>query len=462
MKRRAFLLGSAAAVASGSEPVVELGSRRELFVDRFLLDRLAGEAELRLAVPVARETVLPLDRPYEGPFSAYFTVLRCDDRRYRMYYRGVPTAGADGRQEEVTCYAESDDGIAFSKPPVNIVLRDQPPFSHNFCPFVDGNPKGGSRYKAISGTASSGLRGWVSDDAVQWRAARETPVLPATKLPMYDSQNVVFWSSAEGCYVAYVRQFVNRIRSIVRATSLDFLNWSSFEPLQIGWPVEHLYTNQLHPYFRAPHIYTGIAARFLPGRRVLTAEEADRIHIQSGYFQDTSDSVLLTARAGSRTVDREFGGAFLRPGFGLSHWSSRGNYPALNVVPAGGEDEMSFYVNRHYGQPSAHVQRFSLRLDGFASLHAGWRGGTASTRPFTYQGRKLALNFSTSAAGSVRVAIPELGLSLQNCEEMIGDRLEREVRWRGAPANVLAQAAGKPVRLHFAIQDADVYSFQFS
>jgi hypothetical protein len=29
-------------------------------------------------------------------------------------------------------------------------------------------------------------------------------------------------------------------------------------------PVEHLYTNQTAPYFRAPHIYVAIAARFMP------------------------------------------------------------------------------------------------------------------------------------------------------------------------------------------------------
>ncbi len=207
----------------------------------------------------------------------------------------------------------------------------------------------------------------------------------------------------------------------------------------------------------------GIAARFLPGRQVLSEEEAARAGVQAGYYKDTSDCVLLSSRAGSKIIDREFGGAYLRPGHGISHWSSRGNYPALHLVAAAGaEDEMSFYVHRHYGQPSAHLQRFTLRLDGLASLHAGWRGGMASTRPFTYAGSRLELNFATSAAGSVRVAIPELGLTHENCEELIGDRLSRQVRWKGAEPGVLAQAAGRGVRLVFAMRDADVYSFRFS
>jgi hypothetical protein len=248
----------------------------------------------------------------------------------------------------------------------------------------------------------------------------------------------------------------------VRATSDDFVNWTPFVPLDLGGaPADHLYTNQIHPYFRAPHIYVGIAARFNPGRQVLTAEEARETGVHPDYFKDTSDSVLLTARGGA-VVSRYFRESFLRPGLGLNHWVSRDNYPALGIVETG-EGEMSFYVNRHYGQPTAHLQRFALRTDGLASLHAGWRGGELLTKPFVLAGRQLELNFATSAAGGVRVevqnadetAIPGLGLG--DCRELIGDRLAKTVQWRGD----LAAMAGQPVRLLFSLRDADVYSWRF-
>jgi hypothetical protein len=143
---------------------------------------------------------------------------------------------------------------------------------------------------------------------------------------------------------------------------------------------------------------------------------------------------------------------------------SRDNYPALNVVETG-EGEMSFYVNRHYGQPTAHLQRFALRTDGFASLRAGWRGGEAQTKPLTFTGRELELNFATSAAGGVRVEVQDVagqplpGLSLDDCVEMIGDRLARKVRWREA---TLAGLAGTPVRLLLTLRDADLYSLRFT
>lgn len=456
MRRRDLLLGLPLMAQTAT-----VGGRRELFVDDFLIDWMRG-AELRLGIPVEKEVVLKMDRPHEGPFSAYFTVLH-DAGKYRMYYRGVPEAGKDGRPAETTCYAESTDGVHFQKPANNILLQGQAPFSHNFCPFIDRNPNGGSRYKALSGIASSGLKAWVSDDGLRWRALRDAPVMAATKLPMFDSQNLAFWSESEGSYVAYVRQFRERVRSIVRATSADFVNWSPFVPLDLGGaPADHLYTNQIHPYFRAPHIYVGIAARFNPGRQVLTAEEARETGVHPDYFKDTSDSVLLTTRGGDH-VSRYFRESFLRPGLGLHHWVSRDNYPALNIVETG-EGEMSFYVNRHYGQPTAHLQRFTLRTDGLASLHAGWRGGELMTKPVIFSGRGLELNFATSAAGGVRVqildkdeaAIP--GLALGDCTELIGDRLARAVKWRGD----VAGWAGKPVRLLFSLRDADVYSWQFT
>jgi len=438
-----------------------LGDRRELFVDDQLVEWMRG-AELRLATPIQKEIVLKLDRPHEGPFSAYFTILK-DEGKYRIYYRGVPEAGKDGRPTEATCYAESPDGIHFSKPANNILLQGQPPFSHNFCPFIDRNPRAKTRYKALSGIASSGLKAWISDDGLSWRALRNEPVMPATKLPMFDSQNLAFWSASEGCYVAYVRQFRDRIRTIVRATSDDFVNWTPFAPLDLGGaPADHLYTNQLHPYFRAPQIYIGIAARFNPGRQVLTAEEARETGVHPDYFKDTSDSVLLSSRGGNQ-VSRYFRESFLRPGLGLNHWVSRDNYPALNVVETG-DGEMSFYVNRHYGQPTAHLQRFALRTDGFASLHAGWRGAELLTKPFTFSGRNLELNFATSAAGGIRVELQNPdeslipGLALGDCAEIIGDRLMRTVKWRGDPSAF----AGKPVRLLFSLRDADIYSWRFT
>jgi hypothetical protein len=446
---------------------LDLGARRELFVDHHLIERMQ-EVELRLAAPVDAGAVLALDRPWEGAFSAYFTVLR-DGNRFRLYYRGVPKSGKDGRTEEVTCTAESENGVHWTRPELdihlvngartNIILAGEAPFSHNFSPFIDtrtGAPAA-ERYKALAGLASSGLVAFVSSDGYRWRKLRDTPVIPTPQRTAFDSQNVAFWSEAEQCYVSYFRTWHaaggTGYRWISRATSKDFLTWSEPQEMSFGdAPPEHLYTNQTAPYFRAPHIYVAIAARFFPGKQVLTEEQARAVNVDPRYFKDCSDAVLLTTRGGGR-YGRTFMEGFLRPGTGWENWVSRSNYPALNVVQTG-PAEMSLYVARNYGQPSIHLRRYTLRLDGFASAHAGYAGGELVTRPVAAHGAKLELNYATSAAGYIRVqALDAAGKVLAETGELVGDEIAHQVEWA-------ARAPGS-VRLRFRLKDADLYSFQF-
>ena len=154
-------------------------------------------------------------------------------------------------------------------------------------------------------------------------------------------------------------------------------------------PPEHFYTNQTSPYFRAPHIYIGLPARFWPGRQVISVAEAKALGVPPLYLnaKDDSDSVLLTTRGGTQ-YDRTFMESFLRPGIGPENWVSRTNYPALNIVQTG-PTEMSFYVNRNYAQPSAYLARYALRLDGFSSVNAPYSGGEMVTKPLRFAGKLL-------------------------------------------------------------------------
>lgn len=458
--------------AEAGSPVA-IGSRRELFVDPLLVDRLSGKASLRLARPHDAGSVLPFDRPWEGAFCGYVTIIH-DGDLYRAYYRGLPMPRADGSNEECTCCAESRDGIQWTKPILglfdvggsrenNVILAGMAPFSHNFSPLLDTRPgvRADERWKALAGTNKSGLVAFVSADGLRWRKLREAPVVTGGA---FDSQNVAFWSESEKAYLCYFRTFKDGIRRITRTTSPDFLTWS--EPVLMEYgdrPIEHLYTNQTAPYFRAPHLYVATAARFFPGRKVITAEQAKVIKVDPGYFADCSDGILMTTRGGNQ-YDRTFMDGFIRPGVGLENWVSRTNYPALGVVPTG-KAEMSIYANQNYGQPSAHLRRYTLRTDGFVAVNAPYEGGELLTKPLVFSGNELTLNFATSAAGSVRVEIqdaagsPHAGFALADSQETIGNELDRVIHWQSG-TNVAA-LAGKPVRLRFVLTDADLYSLRF-
>ena len=88
-----------------------------------------------------------------------------------------------------------------------------------------------------------------------------------------------------------------------------------------------------------------------------------------------------------------------------------------------------------------------------------------TTKPIKFSGSRLVINYSTSSVGSIRVEVldesgrPLPGFSLEDCDEMIGDEVNRTVSWK--TKTDLATLTGRAVYLRFAMIDADLYSLQF-
>nr|MBC8874344.1 hypothetical protein [Planctomycetota bacterium] len=107
-----------------------------------------------------------------------------------------------------------------------------------------------------------------------------------------------------------------------------------------------------------------------------------------------------------------------------------------------------------------------LRPAGFGAGRGPYSGGELITKPLTFSGSRLTVNYATSAAGSLRVELqtpdgqPIEGFALADCQEIIGDRIDDTVRWKGVED--VTQLAGKPVRLRFVLSDADLYSIRFA
>jgi len=148
----------------------------------------------------------------------------------------------------------------------------------------------------------------------------------------------------------------------------------------------------------------------------------------------------------------------------LDNWVSRSNYPALNVVQTG-TNEMSIYVNQDYAQSTAHLHRYSLRLDGFTSITAPYSGGELITKPFNFSGNELEINYATSAAGEIRFEIqdeggkPIPGYTLEDSQEIIGNEISRIVTWGGE--SDLRKLSSKTIRLRVYMKDADLFSIRF-
>ena len=448
----------------------DIGSERQLFVDELLIEALS-DASLRLHEPVHRENVLYLDRPWEGEESWCPIVMR-DGDRYRMWYRG----GGDGGpgQQSFTCYAESQDGVEWHRPSLGIHefggskdnnICISTPDANNVAVFRDEQPgvPDAERYKAAGrwgGGSPSRIYGLVSPDGVRWEMAPDGPLIVAPEDdPHFDSPVGAFWDPAAEHYAIYARGWEppgrTRIRAIRRSISKDFTDWSPWEYITINsgetWE-HHLYTNSGHPYYRAPY-YLMFPKRFV----------TDRTRFAEWPYPGQSDVILLASRDGLRFTQL-FKEAFLRPGLDSKNWHERSIFIGACVVQTA-PGEMSMYSVQNYRTASLHFRRLTLREDGFVSVNAPYRGGELLTKPFTFQGSKLELNYSTSAVGSVRVEIQRPdgvaaeGFALDACEEIFGDEIERAVAWQGR-TNVSA-VCDEPVRLRFVMSDADLYAFQF-
>jgi len=484
--------------AAGPAEPIDVGSRLELLVDDHLIDSTRGALRLQLHQPVRREIVFKTDAPWEGNASGYQSVFQ-DGKLYRMYYRGLhyrhsgPPAQALPDHPWNLCYAESDDGLHWRRPKLglcefngstdnNIILtpemlrevRGDPAHS---AVLRDANPDcpADAKYKVIV-LGKGGLYALKSGDGVRFSLMSKEPIITEGA---FDSQNLVFWDPLRAEYREYHRGFKDGVRDIMTAASKDILHFPKPQWLDhSGAGREHLYTNQIQPYYRAPHLFLGFPMRYndrgwseptfdLPG----LDERLTRAKSHPRYGTAVTDAVLISSRDGLKF--HRWDEAFIRPGPRERHsWVYGDNFVFWGMfeTKSSVEDapnEISLLATESYWEGTyTTVRRYTLRIDGFASARAPLAGGEFVTKPVRFEGGNLALNVETSGAGGIQVEIQDLagkpieGYALTDCPSIFCDRLQKIVRWKSRGGDV-RELSGKPVRLRFVLKDADLYAFQF-
>jgi hypothetical protein len=391
----------------------------------------------------------------------------------RMYYRG---SHFDEKEKtphpDFVCYAESKDGIQWTKPNLGLVEFNGSKDNNiiawkkrghgSFVPFLDTNPAcdPGARYKALTGgrvtvdgknKGRECLHALQSPDGIHWKIVSEGVITDGA----FDSQNLAVWDGVRGEYRAFWRYFTTGhtdergwkpggFRAIRTATSKDFVHWSNQEDLKyVDSPNEQLYTNAIQPYFRAPHLFIGFPTRYL-GRQV------------EPLFMTSRDGVLF----------RRWPEALIPTTAPKDRDGNRSNYLTHGLLQLPGNDrELSVYATEaYYAGPGSRVRRFTFRTDGFVSIHAAGEAELL-TKTLQFAGNTLQLNCITRDGGSVGVEIQDLdgkpvpGFALADSQPVSGDNIACTVKWkRGEGVGALA---GKPVRLRFVLQNADLYALQF-
>tara|TARA_R100001163_G_scaffold65815_1_gene65201 strand:+ start:1110 stop:2738 length:1629 start_codon:yes stop_codon:yes gene_type:complete len=443
---------------------MNIGSRLELFVDDFLIDKKFN-VERQIHNPEPKEVVIKFDEPWEGKISAYYTLL--DDivensdgsksKIIRMYYRAADIDLESMKTKKTitngqrTCYAESrDNGKTWIKPNLglfeydgsfdnNIIWTDIRG-SENFTPFIDTNPNCSpdAKYKAIGSRLNPYLLfAFKSADGINWDFLREEELLTFYH-GKFDTQNIAFWNENLGKYCMFFRDYLDKNYNIGRGIKLclsdDFIHWTHFNWLKYGDNLNQqeyqLYTSSIQKYFRAPHILIGFPNRFNQQRQGWSG------HPQSGVF----DSIFMSSRDGFNW--NRINEAIFRPGMQKKRWVSRNNLMALGMYQTisdldNNADELSVLSSEGYYLDTCALRRWSWRLDGFVSLRAGFNEGDIITKTFVFSGKVLFVNLSTSAMGWLKVEIldglngkPLPGFQLINCHEIFGDSCRKMVAWK--------------------------------
>jgi hypothetical protein len=496
-----FCLVSTRVIAQTSAPP-NIGSRLELFVDDWLVDRFERDAKFHLHKPLGKEVVLMNDQPWEDTTMGYFSVLK-DGDTYRMYYRGHHHGGGEDARGEPMCYAESDDGVRWTKPKLglfrfqgsadnNIVLGGDAKkylptnkwqgelgfetdlgWRGDMVPFIDTNSNAtpDARYKALVRGARGahqipgkhtdyGLYPFKSPDGLNWTLMSEKPVITKGR---FDSQNLAFWDPVRGRYVAFVRDLIRgAIRNVHVSVSDDFVQWTEPVPLNYSDKIDRqMYTNGILPYERAPHLFVAFPTEFI------NLFAAAQVH-----------PILMTSRDGGHTFLRHR--EPLIPGTAPQERDgNRSNFMAHGLV-RGNEREYFVYATEGYGYeesdalpewkkrsfaPRTRLRRFVYRVDGFVSIRSGPSRGAVVTKPFVFDGGEVQINYIAWPRGEIRVEIqdakgqPIKGFTLNDCKPLRGDEIDHPVTWQSGltPGHL----AGTPVRLRFQLKHADLFSFRF-
>jgi hypothetical protein len=496
--------------------VRELDGRRQLFIDRQLIER---DENVVLTVNAPEKVELDFPAQREGPLYPSNVIQLSGSNKWRMYYNAL------GRGNSLR-FVESEDGLKWTAPSSdNAVVYgpDKLPIAMGgiMCDELDVPDR---RFKAFSekpGTAPPNERGifaFYSGDGIHFSAAGRVLPFPAEGLVN------AYFDARISKYVAYFRvenvtqgmknmqgtQILIRPDGSADSVSPDRENAPGYENVRAIGRIETDDLLKPWPYDRAapPTVYT--TASNLP--MVLHADAADGFvdfyaaapwiypyaqdvylafpaafrHFHSSRqpmfyrYDDANGPIevqLATSRDGIRW-DRLKKGAYLSTG--------TTNQPDrwLNMMGTAAVKSGDFLYQYYWSPARLHdslLLRPGLelknsdggrlfaarqRLDGFISADVDDRGGSLSTPPVRFAGNRLLLNHNCNATGTIYVELRDLndvpipGYSLADCEEVTGNDTGWEVRWRNTGGDV-GPLAGKPVKLYFSLRNAKLYAFQF-
>jgi hypothetical protein len=370
---------------------IAVGSEKQLFID----DRFIAHSDgitLTMNPPYQdHEPLLLADKPWEGHIGAYDTVLKEGDL-FRMWYHVNPP-DRSSRITEGAAYAESNDGIHWTKPNLGIIdyqgsksnnlVAPQPAGSEGYwfsggrsldlrlcgaSVFRDTNPDcpPAERYKlwaktngimpagvnldpgevplgVMAGDAletekrvmTSGLVSMYSADGIEWNVYEKRVETGAC-----DTLNIATWDERLGKYVGYVRMIpeVNgqKYRSVGRLVSDDFQDWSATDSVFEADEIDLQARPTSDESVMCVDVYTNGFMKYPFAQEAYFMMPSFNYHWDHATGPSTLDVRLLTSRDG---IDWQQAGG-RKPFVRMGPWGSLDSsmiFACPGVVPVGDE-----------------------------------------------------------------------------------------------------------------------------
>jgi len=432
-----------------------------LFFDYREIETISGfTRELQQPVKHADKAVFIADQPWEnGNMQLYGSVLKAEGKPLQMWYTVIHRPW-----NMYLAYAESDDGIEWRKPlldiyehdgqKTNIVFTEDP---HGTAVIYDEDePREDWRYKMVAGTAPSGcISAHHSADGIHWEPVRQKGHPVITTNP--DSPMALL-RSLDGRYVVHHRLH-GYGRRVFRSESWDFRFFGS-EPRMImepdaGDPPQI----QFYGMGAAPYGSYEIGTLWM--------FHTDPEEMGFGKIRGYQEAELTYARHGHAWHRAAQGTPFIPHGPDDS-WE-HGNLQCASQ-PVFLDDEIRYYYmgttmthQRHWElEPqTAGIGMASMKPDRFVALRARDEPGQLLTVSFRLPSAKLFVNAATETDGWLRVEVldanagPLEGLGRTDCIPITGDSRSHRVHWAHEQLNHLA---GKSIRLRLHARNARLYS----
>lgn len=451
--------------------------------DTYRLRRMVHQPKLDPLAPILRP-----EKPWEGTRTQPIHVVSDGARgAYRMWYlvfepalkaaRENARSGAAGRvgepQHLYICYAESQDGILWERPPLNIYPHASGPNNVCFKGFSGAHgtilhrpdAPADERYVMATldwfSTELGGVCLAFSADGLRWRYKRNEPVVFGHS----DTSNCLVWNAERRVYMLYMR-----------AWHAAAVNWPALRKANARRRVAYSESSDLE-HWTEPQI-------------ILTPDELDPndfygIHVfkYGGYYLG---QLWVYDEDGEETIDVEL--VYSHDGFSWSRLPERptfiphgspGDPDGYMVFPAQSPVVSHNALYIYYsgvGAPHGACQealevgfRARLRMDGFLSLNADARHGSLITRPFVLQGDHIEMNAACYGNGEMVAELcepyyhetegkPVEGFTAADFDLFRGDSIRHRLSWRGKTE--LSILRGKRLMLRILLRHAELFSFK--